>query len=113
MRAINVAGHAIIKMADLKDSFTAAGCKNVRTYIQSGNIIFECGEVKSEALFKRIRAKVKTLIGSEPTIVFRTLNEVETIVKTDPFAKFTNESALKLYVVFLFEKPRAKPQLPL
>jgi len=113
MRAINVAGHAIVKMTDLKDSFAAAGCKNVRTFIQSGNIIFECDEMKSAAQFKKIRSKVKALIGSEPAIVFRTLHEVEAIVKADPFSKFTNESALKLYVVFLFDKPQVKPKLPL
>jgi uncharacterized protein (DUF1697 family) len=100
LRAINVAGHPIVKMTDLKDSFTAAGCKNVRTFIQSGNIILNVDEEKSEAAVRKTPAKVKALIGSEPTIVLRTLQEVETIVKADPFAKFTNESALKLYGCF-------------
>ncbi len=36
IRAINVAGHASVRMSDLRDAFTAAGCKGVRTYIQSG-----------------------------------------------------------------------------
>src|SRR5258706_5312036 len=80
LRAINVAGHAIVKMTDLKDTFTTAGCENVRTFIQSGNIIFECSEEKSQALFKRIHKAVKELLGVEATIVFRTLTEIEAIV---------------------------------
>ena len=41
LRAINVGGHAIIKMTDLKKMFESAGMENVQTYIQSGNVIFE------------------------------------------------------------------------
>ena len=41
LRAINVAGHASLKMTDARDAFAAAGCRNVRTYIQSGNVLFE------------------------------------------------------------------------
>ena len=44
LRAINVGGHAIIKMTDLKKMFEFAGLENVQTYIQSGNVIFESEE---------------------------------------------------------------------
>jgi uncharacterized protein (DUF1697 family) len=37
VRAINVGGHASVRMADLKDAFAAAGCKGVRTYILAGD----------------------------------------------------------------------------
>jgi len=40
IRAINVAGHASVRMSDVRDAFVAAGCKDVRTYIQSGNVMF-------------------------------------------------------------------------
>ncbi len=41
LRGINVTGHHIIRMEALRASFTALGFKNVKTYIQSGNVIFE------------------------------------------------------------------------
>ena len=44
LRAINVGGHTIIKMADLKQIFESLGLENVQTYIQSGNVIFESDE---------------------------------------------------------------------
>jgi len=39
MRAVNVAGRAVVKMDALCGAFTAAGCRNVRSFIQSGNVI--------------------------------------------------------------------------
>ena len=113
LRAINVAGHAIVKMTDLKNSFAAAGCKNVRTYIQSGNVVFDCPEEKSAAVFKKTYAKLRSLLGTEPEILFRKLDEVESIVKSTPFKNFQTDSALKFYVVFLSGQPRLKPKLPL
>lgn len=59
IRAINVAGHATVRMSDLRDAFTAAGCKGVRTYIQSGNVIFEASEENIAAVFQRVRARVR------------------------------------------------------
>jgi uncharacterized protein (DUF1697 family) len=113
LRAINVAGHAIVKMTDLRDAFAAAGCKNVRTYIQSGNVIFDCPQEKSAAIFKRIRTKLRALLGNEPGILFRTLEEIDALVKAAPFRDFIAERAIKLYVAFLSEKPHTKPKLPL
>lgn len=100
-------------MVDLKGAFEAAGCKNVRTYIQSGNVIFDCAGDKSTILFASIRTKLRKLIGSDPIVMFRTLSDLQSIVKYDPFKSFQNEALTKLYVVFLAEKPRGKPKLPL
>lgn len=44
LRAINVAGHARVKMTDLNRAFVSAGCKDVRTVIQSGNVLFEAAD---------------------------------------------------------------------
>ena len=55
LRAINVAGHASVRMSDLKDAFAAAGCTGVRTYIQSGNVIFETPEENTTAVFQRVQ----------------------------------------------------------
>ena len=67
LRAINVAGHAIVKMADLKDAFASAGCRNVGTFIQSGNVIFESAEKKT-ALFRNIQTELRPLIGDQSAI---------------------------------------------
>jgi uncharacterized protein (DUF1697 family) len=113
LRAINVGGHAIVKMTDLRDAFAAAGCKNVRTLIQSGNVVFETPAESTAALFQRIRAKLRTLFGEEPGVFFRTVREIERLVKLAPFKRFATRRGIKLYVAFLSQKPRRKPRVPL
>jgi len=115
MRAINVAGHATVRMTDLKDAFAAAGCKDVRTYIQSGNVIFDVPGKDSVPVFQSIRSKLRPLLGDDPEIVFRTVREVERIVAAAPFKVFEAEADIKLYVTFLSRKPqiRPKPKFPL
>jgi uncharacterized protein (DUF1697 family) len=113
MRAINVAGHPIVKMSDVRNSFTASGALNARTYIQSGNVIFESKPSRAPSILKKAQANLRTLLGAEPQLLVRTLDELDTIVRTAPFSAFERESKIKLYVVFLAQKPASVPKLPL
>ena len=112
IRAINVAGHAIIKMTDVRDTFVAAGCRNVRTYIQSGNVVFD-SKPDASGIVKKIRRRLRDITDEEPEILLRTIDEVEAIVERAPFKRYESDKALKLYVVFLSETPSKKPPLPL
>jgi uncharacterized protein (DUF1697 family) len=113
MRAINVAGHAIVRMSDLQNTFVSAGCRGVRTYIQSGNVIFESPDAAESASFQRIRMKIRELIGDDSAVLFRTVRELERILNSAPFKAYEHEPGIKLYVTFLSEKPRSKPRFPL
>jgi uncharacterized protein (DUF1697 family) len=113
LRAINVAGHANVRMSDLKDAFAAAGCTGVRTYIQSGNVIFETPEENTAAVFQRVQLKLRDLLGDKPGLFFRKVRQVERIVRGAPFKRFEVEPGIKLYVAFLSRKPRSKPRFPL
>jgi uncharacterized protein (DUF1697 family) len=113
LRAINVAGHAVVKMADLRDAFAAAGCRNVRSLIQSGNVVFESRASTSSALVRRIRAELRDLLGEEPGLFFRTVREIERLVASAPFKRYEAKPRLKLYVAFLSRKPRNGPRFPL
>lgn len=70
LRAINVAGHASVKMSELQQTFVSAGCKGVNTYIQSGNVIFESPEENTPAVLRRIQTKVRTLVGDQSAVLF-------------------------------------------
>ncbi len=61
LRGINVGGHKVIKMADLKRVFESIGLKQVKTYIQSGNIVFE-SEEGINFLKDRIQSEIKKRI---------------------------------------------------
>jgi uncharacterized protein (DUF1697 family) len=111
LRAINVAGHPTIRMTDLCRAFESAGCRNVRSVIQSGNVLFEADR-GAEALLARVKARVRAFTRAEPVIVTRTMTELERVVRGAPFGALAGDRALKLYVVFLAASPRRRPRLP-
>jgi uncharacterized protein (DUF1697 family) len=113
LRAINVAGHATVKMTDLHQVFVAAGCQNVRTVIQSGNVLFQATGRSAAGIDRRVRQKVRELLGSEVTIMFRTFSEVEGLVRAGPFDELAPGPEVKCYVAFLCDVPRRKPTFPL
>jgi uncharacterized protein (DUF1697 family) len=55
-RGINAGGRNTLPMAELRAELEALGLQNVRTYIQSGNVVFGCPEGELEGLERRIRA---------------------------------------------------------
>ncbi|MBI4662212.1 MAG: DUF1697 domain-containing protein [Verrucomicrobia bacterium] len=113
MRAINVAGHAIVKMDELSSAFVSAGCKDVKTVIQSGNVLFGSAGRDPSAVVEKVKRTLHKSLGSEVTMMIRRLSEIERLVETDPFKDFEADSDAKFYVAFLSERPRRKPSLPL
>jgi uncharacterized protein (DUF1697 family) len=59
LRGINVGGKNIIKMADLKKVFESMGLENVKTYIQSGNVLFKSNE-EEDLPFQPWHSKIQT-----------------------------------------------------
>lgn len=112
LRAINVGGHAIIRMTDLRNAFAAAGCENVRTYIQSGNVLFDVPDGDARAVLKIIPIKLRELIGQEPGILYRTPRELGKLAAASPFQDAEPEPETKRYIAFLAQRPRQRPVLP-
>ena len=106
LRAINVGGNAVIKMADLKKMFEAAGLGNVQTYIQSGNVIFESDQ-EPDALEKQIEHLLEKAAAYKIHAFVRTMHEVQAIAEKSPFTPKEGEVA---YVTFLKKKPDTKSQ---
>jgi len=112
LRAVNVGGKGLVKMADLQKAFTSAGAKNVRTVIASGNVVFDAPAALGP-MRDRILKKVGALLGAEPVIVFRTLPYLERLIDAAPFGALVNDKRIKLYVLFLSGKPKALPAFPI
>ena len=76
LRGINVGGNSIVSMALLKETFAGLGLSGVRTYINSGNVIFSTGASDTRALVARIekaieartRMKIKVLVLSHSAL---------------------------------------------
>jgi uncharacterized protein (DUF1697 family) len=113
LRAINVGGKAVVKMADLKAAFERAGCRNVRTFIASGNVLFEAPTRLPAALKTRIARELATLFNTQPGVCYRTLDEIEELIDAEPFGTLVSDKSLKLYVAFMDQVPARIPRLPI
>jgi uncharacterized protein (DUF1697 family) len=103
LRGINVSGHKLIKMADLKALYESLGFKEVITYIQSGNVIFKA-EKKGD-LAAIIGKKIQDKYKFEVPILVRKVEEIKHVSETNPFLKEKGIDKEKLHVTFLREAP--------
>ena len=113
LRAINVGGHAVVRMKDLQDMFASAGCRDVRTHIQSGNVLFDAPAGSVAARIKKVGVSLRQAIGHEPEIMVRTAHEIEALVKSAPFKHVAEDPDIKHYVAFLSRTLKTKPKWPL
>ena len=100
LRGVNVGGTGMVSMADLKAAFEAAGMDRVRTYINSGNIIFSSEALGREALTEAVRATIREGVGLEIDLLLRDEDELAALVAAIP-SDWTNDDTMKCDVVFL------------
>jgi uncharacterized protein (DUF1697 family) len=113
LRGINVGGRKVIKMDALARVFVSLGFKNVKTYIQSGNVIFDGSATRPDVLVKKIEKKLHKSLGHEITVVLRTIVELEDILRRNPFKKIKPGDEVMMFVTFLAAEPGSQPKLPL
>jgi uncharacterized protein (DUF1697 family) len=103
LRGINIGPHKRIKMDALRKSFEALGLEQVKTYIQSGNVIFKAGKASTIALGKKIEAGIVSDFGFSASVIVRTRDELGEIIAANPFLKQRGIEDSKLHVTFLSE----------
>jgi uncharacterized protein (DUF1697 family) len=113
LRAVNVGGRGVVRMTDVAAVFSGAGCVNVRTVIQSGNVLFDLPAGGLGPLQSRVRRDMCRLLDTEPVIVYRPMRHLEAIVEEGPFGALATDAGVKLYVAFLVAAPRTRPAFPL
>lgn len=104
LRGINVGGHNKIKMADLKHLFETIGLESVKTYIQSGNVLFK-SEAEGEVLSKHIEQEIRTAFGLSVPVILRTAKELEQIIRYCPFSVDKLSEGESVHISFLAELP--------
>ncbi len=100
LRGINVGGHKVIKMADLKRLFESIELKHVKTYIQSGNIVFE-SEEGINFLKDRIQSEMKNEFDFDVPVMLRTHDEFINIIKQCPYEVHSLLEGESVHVAFL------------
>jgi uncharacterized protein (DUF1697 family) len=84
LRGINVGGNTSLPMAELRAVCTDIGFGNVRTYIQSGNVIFE-SEFPEEILIKKLEQALHVKEQKHIPVIIRTAREIESVISRNPF----------------------------
>lgn len=105
LRGINVGGKRKVLMADLKILFQNMGYKNVSTYIQSGNVLFDVpGGDDNETSAKKLEEAIKRKFNFDVPVIVRTPDELECIVRQSPYCK-SGEDISQLHLTFLGTQP--------
>ncbi len=105
LRGINVGGHNRIKMADLRAMLTALGFADVRTYIQSGNIVFSASGVDERAAEAKISAAFDKHMGFVPRVLVIDGPTFSVAAADCPYANAAAANPKFVHAYFLAERP--------
>jgi uncharacterized protein (DUF1697 family) len=102
-RGINVGGRHALPMQDLRQIMASLGCANIKTYIQSGNVVFDA-EAEPDALAAGIRRQIGRQFGFEPVTLILAADEFRAIAAANPYPDAVVEPR-SLHVTFLAQEP--------
>lgn len=86
IRGINVGGHKLVKMAELRACLTDLGLEDVRTFLQSGNVVFDSAEASPGSLETLIEREMAVKCGVDAQCIVRTARSFVAMAETNPFA---------------------------
>jgi uncharacterized protein (DUF1697 family) len=109
LRAANVGGTSVIRMEPLRAAYEAMGFRDVRSLLQSGNVLFRSSARDRRALTRRIVQEIERRFGLHIEVVVRTLEELESVVERGPVLSPKADPA-KLLVMFLAGVPDGQGQ---
>ena len=104
-RGINVGGKSILPMKELVALLEDHGCRNVKTYIQSGNVVFESKVMDASQLANDIGVEIKKRRGFQPFVLLLGIKELEKAIANNPFPETVDEPQT-LHVGFLDSAPK-------
>lgn len=113
LRGINVGGKNSIRMVELKRSFEELGFTDVKTYINSGNVIFSTSRRSDTTLVTDIERSIVDTFGLDIPVVVRSRAEIEKVVQAIP-DEWRNDQTQRTDVLFLwpeFDSPKVREQL--
>ena len=108
-RGINVGGKNVLKMADLRAMLESVNCRNVQTYIQSGNVVFESSTRSAATLSKKISKLVRDEHGFDPKVLVMTAARFRQAIDDNPFPAAVKDP--KSLHFFFLAQPSMNPDL--
>jgi len=105
LKGINVGGQKMIKMKDLVNALASLHFSSIKTYLQSGNVVFEHEVEDILKLTEKIESKISEAFGFAVKTIIHTNDELESIINNNPFVDEPDIDPEKLHVTFLSEMP--------
>jgi uncharacterized protein (DUF1697 family) len=105
LRGINVGGKSALPMKELIAIFERLGVSNVKTYLQSGNVVFQSGSKDISSFSKKLGTAIRERCGFEPQILLIGLAEFEKAIANNPFPAAESEPR-SLHLGFLASAPK-------
>lgn len=112
LRGINVGGHHKVPMADLKQLLTKMGFEQVRTILNSGNIVFAAKQNNLQQLEAKIESELEKYFGFSIPVILLPQQQIIELVKQNPFAAIEVHPHIRLYVSFSKKLPSVQIALP-
>ncbi len=112
IRGINVGRGNRVAMVDLRDLFTGLGHENVRTILNSGNVLFQCSRPNVRKLALAIEAAIAGACGFSASVMVVTAADLAAIIDENPLLNMVKEPARHL-VAFVADAKRLVPLRPL
>jgi uncharacterized protein (DUF1697 family) len=106
LRGVNVGGKNKLPMKDLAVLFVAAGCSDVVTYIQSGNVVFKAKPAVARRISTTIAQAIASKFGLKVPVVTRSVEELRRAAQSNPFLRRATDTKF-LHVAFLLDEPEA------
>ncbi len=105
LRGINVSGQNKIKMDALKELYEDLHFTNVQTYIQSGNVVFQCDKSEQKDLALRISQLLQKKFGFDIPVIVLEISELKNIIGRNPYINDQSRDISHLHVTFLASRP--------
>jgi uncharacterized protein (DUF1697 family) len=106
LRGINVGGRNLLPMKHLAGLFAEAGCADVQTYIQSGNVVFKASRAKAGKLPGLVAKGIEDRFGYSTPVLLRSVEQLGETLRNNPFLP-AGAPENWLHVMFLASQPDA------
>lgn len=107
MRGINVSGQKVIKMEDLRQYLALPSFSGIKTYIQSGNVLFRSAEAEAGIVRTMVEQRLLDKLGYPVAAIVRSMGDIERIIRNSPFLPAADEKKVRIYISFLSQAPGA------
>ncbi len=108
-RGINVGGRNLIPMVELRSHFESLGFSHVRTYIQSGNVVFDAKAKSADVLIEKIQKLLRRHYAFQPDVLVLTEEELYDAKRLNPFPRAAADP--KTLHFYFMSEPVADPDM--